>query len=78
MQAAALIAIAERPTAPEGLVGKELGLFHVGYKRAMLKLLDSIVAMEEATLNEDAEALKSAYSSLAGAKKAGHNKYQDA
>jgi hypothetical protein len=76
MEAAVLVAIGEKVTAPEGLAGVDLALFNVGYKRQMVKLLGNILELREATLLEDSDAAKAAYGELSGAKKAGHQTYQ--
>lgn len=76
MEAAALVGISAKLPTPDGLAGKDLGLFKVGYKRQMVKLLGHILEIREATLLEDSGAATVAYGALGGDKKAGHQAYQ--
>ena len=77
MEASAMAALAETPTQPEGLAGKELALFHVGFKLQVAKLLEQILAMQGATLRGDSDALKSGYDELGKVKMHGHETYRD-
>lgn len=79
MEAAVVVALGEPAwPAPEGLEGVDAGLFEVGYKRTLVELLDSTLALQEATLKGDAEAAKAAYEQMSSLKKSGHTEYRDA
>ena len=72
-----MVALSEEPNAPEGMKGKDLELFKVGYRLQMIQFMGSILTMREATLKEDAEALKASYDALSDGKKHGHENYRD-
>lgn len=79
MEAATLVALGEpAPAAPEGMEGKEAGLFEVGYKRTLVSLLDTTLKMQEATLEGKADELAAAYKELSELKGMGHEVYRDA
>ena len=77
MEAATITALGETPLAPDGMSGKKLSHFKVGYRHMLAKLLVSLIGMQEATLNADAAALKTGYDELSAGKKSGHKEYRD-
>ncbi len=78
MQDAAFFALGESPPSePEALDETALALWHVGYKRTMLQLADTILFLEQATLEGNGEALSEGYAKLSESKKTGHDNYRD-
>ena len=77
MENAILGALKEAPPRPDSLTDAELPLFKVRFKRTLASLLQQVLAMEEATLQGDAEALKAAYDELGKVKKSGHTNFRD-
>ena len=77
MESAILTALAEDAPHPDGMSGKDLALFNVGYKGGMVTLFQHVLALEEAALNQDADALKTAYDELSLQKKSGHEHFRD-
>jgi len=67
----------ERPPALATVPEAEQALWHVKYKQQMTRLLTSVLAMEEATILADKDALKTAYDALGATKKGGHEEYRD-
>ena len=76
MEAATLTAIPLHAEAPEGLAGKDLARWKVGYRAELTKLLTQILAMQDATLAGDAAALKKGYDALVEVKKSGHEDFR--
>lgn len=76
MEGACLTAIANPPTPRDPVAGDELAAWVVRYKILMTSTLDSVLQMQAATLQGDAEALGAAYSTLNQKKKLGHDSFQ--
>lgn len=76
MEAATLTAIPLKAEAPDGLAGKDLARWKVGYRAEMVKLLTQILAMQDATLAGDAAALQKGYDALVEVKKTGHEDFR--
>ena len=77
MERAAVTALGELPPRLEGISEAELPLWHVGYKRTMTTLLQQVLAMEQAALENDGDALNAAYAELGRIKTAGHEEYRE-
>lgn len=76
MEEAALVSVQQAAPAPEGLTGRDLLRFQVGYRRACVGLVDAILAAEQACLSEDGSGRKEAYAEILRRKKAGHDTYK--
>jgi hypothetical protein len=76
MEAAAMIAMANPPEAPEDLEGAALALWKISYRQENLGLAQDILTMQEAAVNQDGDALKTASRALVARKKSGHGKFQ--
>ncbi len=70
----ALTAYRLPPPAPEG---ENPEAWRIGFRRQLLQLLDAALAAELAVHEGDAEALAAAYKAISGAKKEGHDRYQE-
>lgn len=77
MEVAAHASILMTPRAMAKIPKEELAATTVAYKQKMTTLLVGILAMEEATLSGDAEALKAAYDAISATKKTGHESFRD-
>ncbi|MGK0217973.1 MAG: hypothetical protein ACI9HE_001456 [Planctomycetota bacterium] len=76
MEGALLIGIQHTPEPAEGMSAEENALRSVNYKRAMVSTLDTVLAMQLATLGGDAETLGTTYKALGQHKKNGHDEFQ--
>ena len=76
MEGAVMTSLGATPEAPEGLAGKELEQFQIGYRTQMANLLQHLLAMQAATLKGDADAVAAGYAALVETKKVGHTDYR--
>lgn len=77
MERACMTALGAQPEFPAEIGKERLPVMKVGYKRSLAGLLGNVLAMQQATLEGDAAALKAAYDDLSAAKKQGHKEYRD-
>lgn len=76
MESAILIAIQNAPEAAEGVAAEEHAMTSVGYKRAMVATLDTVLAMQMGTLGGDTDAVGAGYKLIGQQKKSGHDRFQ--
>ncbi|MEC8510592.1 MAG: cytochrome b562 [Planctomycetota bacterium] len=77
MEAAVLVGLAHVPEPIEKLEGSALIAHDVAYKRLMASVYTTLLDMEIALDEGDADALKTLYRALGGQKKEGHQTYID-
>lgn len=75
MQRHASTAMLSEPHAPKDKSGKDLALWYCGYRKQLVRVLDTLIDVEMAVHEGDAEKAKAAYKSLGQMKKAGHDEY---
>ena len=76
MQTATLTSFEGSATRAEEMDDEAYALFDLGYRQILHDLHGSLLTMEEAALNGDAEALAATYPELNASKKIGHRTYQ--